>query len=455
MAATTGPGPDVPRPPAIDDLVRAVRAARASTLALVADLDDDRLLGPQLEIVNPLLWEIGHVAWFQERWVLRHLAGRPPLLAEADRLWDSAAVAHDSRWHLPLPERAATVAYLEAVRDRVVDHLEAARPRGLATAELHLVLLALDHEGMHCEAFTYTRQTHGWPAPALPDGSQPGAPVSSAAGPLAGDVEVPGGLFFLGSPGAYPYTLDNEQWEHPVAIAPFRIARAPVTQAELAEFVADGGYEREELWRSEGWRWRVAAGADRPLDWRRAADGAWQRRVFDRWLALEPHGPAVHVSWHEADAYCRWSGRRLPTEAEWEAAAAGAADGEGRGLAASLGGRKRYYPWGSGEPAAERANLDGRLGGTLDVGALPAGDSAFGCRQMLGNVWEWTASDFLPYPGFSPGPYREYSEPWFGDRKVLRGGSWATPGRLLRNTWRNYFTPERRDLFAGFRTCAR
>ncbi|HUP43679.1 MAG TPA: SUMF1/EgtB/PvdO family nonheme iron enzyme, partial [Thermoanaerobaculia bacterium] len=151
---------------------------------------------------------------------------------------------------------------------------------------------------------------------------------------------------------------------------------------------------------------------------------------------------------------CRWSGRRLPTEAEWEVAAAGSADGEGRGLAASLGGRKRYYPWGSGEPIAKRANLDGRLGGTLDVGALPAGDSAFGCRQMLGNVWEWTASDFLPYPGFSPGPYREYSEPWFGDRKVLRGGSWATPGRLLRNTWRNYFTPERRDPFAGFRTCA-
>jgi iron(II)-dependent oxidoreductase len=347
----------------------------------------------------------------------------------------------------------------------VIDRLDSARGRGLATAEVQLLLLALDHEAMHSEAFTYTRQTHGWPAPSFepgraeeapdpaPDPVPDQPPEAATTGALAGDAEVPGGVFFLGSPGAYPYTLDNEQWEHPLEVAPFRIARAPVTQAELAAFVEDGGYEREELWRPEGWRWRVAAGADRPLDWRRAADGAWQRRVFDRWLALEPHRPAVHVSWHEADAYCRWAGRRLPTEAEWEAAAAG--DGDGRGLASSLGGRKRYFPWGSGEPAAERANLDGRLGGTLDVGALSAGDSAFGCRQMLGNVWEWTASDFLPYPGFSPGPYREYSEPWFGDRKVLRGGSWATPGRLLRNTWRNYFTPERRDPFAGFRTCAR
>ena len=457
----------IPPPPSIDSLIRQVRETRRRTLELVADLSDEQLLGPQLDIVNPLLWEIGHVAWFQERWVLRLLAGRPPLRADGDRLWDSAAVAHDTRWDLPLPDRSETVAYLETVRDRVIDRLDSARGRGLATAEVQLLLLALDHEAMHSEAFTYTRQTHGWPAPSFepgraeeaPDPAPDPVPVqpleAATTGALAGDAEVPGGVFFLGSPGAYPYTLDNEQWEHPVEVAPFRIARAPVTQVELAAFVEDGGYEREELWRPEGWRWRLAAGADGPLYWRQAPGGGWQRRVFDRWVPLEPHRPASHVSWHEADAYCRWAGRRLPTEAEWEVAAAGVGTPDGTALEPSAGGRKRYFPWGLAPPADHRANLDGRAGGTADVAAFPAGDSAFGCRQMTGNVWEWTASDFLPYPGFSPGPYREYSEPWFGDRKVLRGGSWATPGRLLRNTWRNYFTPERRDVVAGFRTCAR
>ncbi|HUF78371.1 MAG TPA: selenoneine synthase SenA [Thermoanaerobaculia bacterium] len=453
---------EIPPPPSVDDLIREVREARRRTLALVADLGDEQLLGPQLEIVNPLLWEIGHVAWFQERWLLRQLAGKAPLREDGDRLWDSSAVAHDSRWGLPLPGRPETIAYLEAVRDRVVEHLEACHRRGLSTAEVQLTLLALDHESMHCEAFTYTRQTHGWPAPSAafaPAGDTPHAPPGAAPGarpaeaPL-GDALVPGGCFFLGAPGVYPYTLDNEQWEHPIELAPFGIARAAVSQAELVGFVEDGGYEREELWHPAGWRWRTAAGADHPLYWSLSPGGGWQRRVFDRRVPLEPHRPAIHVCWYEADAYCRWAGRRLPTEAEWEAAAAGSGTAGGKALAPSGSGRKRFHPWGLAPPTPGRANLDGRTGGTVEVSALPDGDSAFGCRQMIGNVWEWTASNFLPYPGFSPGPYREYSEPWFGERKVLRGGSWATPARLLRNTWRNYFTPERRDVFAGFRTCA-
>jgi len=194
---------------------------------------------------------------------------------------------------------------------------------------------------------------------------------------------------------------------------------------------------------ADGWGWRERVAATQPLYWRRG-EGGWLRRDFDQWLPLEAYRPVIHVNWYEADAYCRWAGRRLPTEAECEAAASLPAEG----------GRKRRLPWGKDEPTPDRANLDARALGCVEVAAHAAGDSACGCRQMIGNVWEWTADDFLPYPGFEPDPYKEYSALWFGDHKVLRGGCWATRSRLLRNTWRNFYRPERRDIFAGFRTCA-
>jgi iron(II)-dependent oxidoreductase len=221
-------------------------------------------------------------------------------------------------------------------------------------------------------------------------------------------------------------------------VAPFAIARAPVTQAEFAAFVDDRGYERQKLWDAAAWEWRQLNDAAHPVYWRRQP-GGWLRRDFDRWLPLEPHRPVLHVSWHEATAYCRWAGRRLPTEVEWELAAAGSA--------------KRRFPWGDESPAGQ-ANLDSVRLCCADVAAFADGDSPFGCRQMIGNVWEWTASDFLPYPGFVVDPYREYSQPWFGTHKALRGGCWASRGRLLRNTWRNFYLPGRRDIWAGFRTCA-
>jgi len=239
--------------------------------------------------------------------------------------------------------------------------------------------------------------------------------------------------------------FDNEKWAHPVELQPFAIGRAPVTQAEFAAFVEADGYGRSELWSEAGWNWRKMAGARQPTYWCRQG-GGWLRRDFDRWVPLEPSRPVIHVNWYEADAYCRWAGRRLPTEAEWEAAAATG----GPELAAP----KRRFPWGEGAPDATRARLDGHALGCCDVGALPAGDSHFGCRQMIGNVWEWTASDFLPYPGFVADPYHDYSQPWFGTHKVLRGGAWTTRARLLRNSWRNFYKPDRRDVWAGFRTCA-
>ena len=422
-------------------LAQWVRDARERSLALVADLSPEQLEGPRLAIVNPLHWEIGHVAWFQELWALRQGRGEKPLREDGDSLWDSSAVAHETRWDLPLPSIEETKAYMREVRDRVVDRL-AADP---GSRELHyLALYSVFHEDMHDEAFTYTRQTLGYPPPPA------AGSVSSqlAAGPLAGDAEVPGGTFALGAAPDEPFVFDNEKWAHPVELAPFAIARAPVTQEQFAAFVQGGGYARRELWSEAGWEWRVRAEAGHPVYWRRDARG-WQRRDFDRWVALEPHRPVIHVSWYEAEAYCAWAGRRLPTEAEWEAAASLEPGPGGRGPSA----RKRRFPWGDDPPTPDRANLDARAGGCADVAALPAGDSAFGCRQMIGNVWEWVADDFRPYPGFVPDMYRDYSQPWFGTHKVLRGGCWVTRARLLRNTWRNFYPPDRRDVWAGFRTC--
>jgi iron(II)-dependent oxidoreductase len=295
---------------------------------------------------------------------------------------------------------------------------------------------------MHDEAFTYTRQTHGYPAPKFTLGSTNKS--ESEGGSLEGDAELPGGGFELGSTPDEEFVFDNEKWAHPVDVASFRIARAAVTQSEFLSFMDDEGYLREELWSADGWKWRQSAGAVHPVSWGRGDSGSWQRRDFDRWVDLEPNKPVLHVSWYEADAYCRWAGRRLPTEAEWEFAAS---------VDPRTGGKRRY-PWGDDPPTAERANLDWRAMGALDVGTLPAGESPCGCRQMIGNTWEWTSSAFDPYPGFSPDPYKDYSEPWFGDHLVLKGGCWATRSRLIDNAYRNFYKPDRRDVWAGFRTCA-
>jgi iron(II)-dependent oxidoreductase len=400
-------------------------------LELIADLTDEQLLGPQLATVNPLLWEIGHLAWFQEKWVLREGGKLASVRDDADGLYDSTAIAHDTRWDLLLPCRAKTLDYMQRVQNLVLKRIE----HGLDEQSAYFVLLSVFHEDMHDEAFTITRQTLGYPAPAVAD-REP----ARGAGPLPGDVRIAGGTFQLGATRDEPFVFDNEKWAHPVEIRPFAIARAPVTQEEFAAFVEDNGFDRPELWSEAGWAWRLRDNAEHPTYWRRTADG-WQRRAFDRWQPLEPHWPMLHANWYEAEAWCRWAGRRLPTEAEWELAAASM--------------QKRRFPWGKETPDPNRANLDAQRLECHDVGALPDGDSWCGCRQMIGNVWEWTAHDFQPYPGFVPDPYKEYSQPWFGDHKVLRGGSWATPGRMLRNTWRNFYQPHRADMWAGFRTCAR
>jgi gamma-glutamyl hercynylcysteine S-oxide synthase len=425
------------------ELIAQMDDARARTLTLVQDLDAQQLMGPRLPTVNPLRWEIGHAAYFHEYWVLRQHLGEVPERPDVDRLYDSITIAHDTRWDLPLPPLEETLAYMEGVRQRVRAHLEQDAPDAHRD---YLTQYAVFHEDMHTEAFTYTRQTLAYPTPDIGTAADP----AWRAGRLEGDAEIPGGHFVLGArPAEDGFVFDNEKGAHLVEVAPFRVARAAVSNAEFAEFVDDGGYRRPEFWDEEGWAWRSTAGLEHPVHWRRG-DGNWEWRHFQRWETLPEHAAVIHVNWYEARAWCRWAGRRLPTEVEWEVAAAGEPSPDGLTLARV----KRRYPWGDAPPDPSRANLDGRALGTIDVGALPAGDSAFGCRQMIGNTWEWTDTTFGPYPGFTPDMYRDYSMPLFGQTRVLRGGGWATRSRLIRNTWRNYYGPERNDVFAGFRTCA-
>ncbi|MCB4802781.1 selenoneine synthase SenA [Methylorubrum populi] len=424
-------------------LVAMLQDARARTLELVAGLDRERLMGPQLDIVNPLLWEIGHLAWFHEHFILRGLDGQPPLMSEADGLYDSARVPHGTRWSIPLPPLVDTLAYMASVHDALVRRLAGREP---TPQEAELYQLVTYHEDMHDEAFTYSRQTLGYPAPTFAVSTSARA---AGSGPWPGDVPVSGGIWRLGSEPGDGFVFDNEKWAHPVPVTPFRIARAPVTNAEFAAFVTDGGYREAAYWDPEGAKWREGCRAEHPVYWTRRGAREWTVRRFDREEPLAPDQPVIHVNWHEANAYCRWAGRRLPTEAEWEAAAAGAP-----ALPDTLSETKRAYPWGVEVPTPELANLDGGHLGCVDVAAHPEGDSAWGCRQMIGNVWEWTASPFLPFPGFAPDAYKEYSEPAFGTRKVLRGGAWVTRSRMVDNAYRNFFGPERRDVFAGFRTVA-
>ncbi|MEK7737018.1 MAG: SUMF1/EgtB/PvdO family nonheme iron enzyme, partial [Pseudomonadota bacterium] len=238
------------------------------------------------------------------------------------------------------------------------------------------------------------------------------------------------------------FIFDNERWSHPVCIPPFRMARRCVSNGEFLAFVEDGGYGNRSCWDEAGWRWRSQNCAEHPLYWRRGAEG-WQLRRFDRWERLVDEQALSCINAHEADAWCRWAGRRLPSEAEWEFA-----------CRAGLPAGADAAPWGSRSPHRAEANLDHHRQAPLAAAALPDGATPAGLLQMLGNVWEWTSTPFAPYPGFDAGPYLEYSAPWFHSHRVLRGGSFATRSRLVHSRLRNFYTPERRDVFAGFRSCA-
>ena len=424
-----------------DALLHALGDARGVELELLDGLTDSQMLGTPRHFIEPPIWEMGHVGWFQELWILRHLDGAPSLLPGSDGVYDSFNVSYKRRWDHAYPSRTATRDYIGEVLRRCAGRLEAREP---TADEAYFYTLAALHEDMHAENLALIRQTLGYGLPPLSRLDPAWARPPVAADWRPGDVTVPGGTFMLGAAPGEPFVFDNEKWAHPVEVRPFRIASTPVTNAEFEAFVADDGYRRREVWGRRGWDWRRREGAEHPLFWVRGGDGRWDQSRFGVVVPLEPWHPVVHVNWYEAEAYCRWAGRRLPTEAEWEMAA----------TVEPATGAKRRFPWGAAPPTPERASLDYRAGGTIDVRALPAGDSPAGCRQMIGNVWEWVADTFEPYPGFVCDPYREYSAPSFGQKAVLRGGCWTTRSRLIHSTWRNFYKRHRRNVFAGFRTVA-
>jgi len=391
--------------------------------------------------MSPLIWDYGHIGNYEELWLLERAFGKGLSNRALYDMYDASLHPREERPSLDLLDRRGADFYLDAVREAVLEELETADLAGddPLLGDGFVYRMILQHECQHNETMLQTLQLmrgEGYGPETVADLSD-GTPTDEM-------VHVPGGPFVMRTDDtAWP--LDNERSAHEVEVADFRLDKTPVTNRAYLEFVEGDGYEREEFWRPEGWAWIREQRITAPKHWYQREPHSWwtQRFGFDE--PLSPDAPVVHVSFYEADAYARWAGKRLPTEAEWEKAASW--DPET--------GTKRLFPWGDEPPSPERANLDQLAFGPACVGAYPAGASAYGVLGMIGDVWEWTASDFAPYPGFESFPYREYSEIFFGpDHKELRGGSWATRPYAIRNTFRNWDYPIRRQLFVGFR-CAK
>ena len=414
----------------LDDIVRDLERARARTLHLT-DLDDPTLLAQHDPLMSPLVWDLAHIGQQEELWLLR--GGdptRPGMLApDVDSLYDAFKHRRADRPALPLLPPVEARAYDYEVRGRVLDLLEGTPEDDLFTAGM-----VVQHEEMHDETMLATLQLRqGPPVLIARRDLPPGRPVADDR------VFIPGGQFILGvDADSEPFSLDNERPAHAVDVAPFWIGRVPVTSRQWSEFIADGGYKRSDLWSARGWEHRIEADLERPKFW----SAAGTRRRFGIEEDVPPDEPVQHICYFEAEAFAKWSGARLPTEIEWEKACAWDPAANAR----------RPWPWGASPPTAELANLGGHGLRPAEAGAYPRGASAYGVEQMIGDVWEWTSSDFTGWPGFTPMIYRRYSEPFFGgDYKVLRGGSWAVAAPVIRPSYRNWDHPIRRQIFTGLR----
>jgi len=414
----------------LDDVVRDLDRARSRTLGLT-DLDEPTLVAQHDPLMSPLVWDLAHVGQQEELWLLRGGDPRRPGLLdpEVDSLYDAFRHPRAERPSLPLLPPVAARAYDYEVRGRVLDLLERTPDEDLFTAGM-----VVQHEEQHDETMYATLQLRQGPPVLL---ARRRLPVGRSVDPRR--VFVAGGPFTLGvDSSTEPFSLDNERPAHTVDVAPFWIGRTPVSSGEWQGFIADGGYDRRDLWSPRGWVHRVEAGLTRPKFW--TAEGT--RRRFGVEEEVPPDEPVQHISYFEAEAFATWSGGRLPTEMEWEKACAWD----------PATGTRRTWPWGSALPTDELANLGGLGLRPAPIGAYPQGASAYGAEQMIGDVWEWTSSDFGPWPGFTPMIYRDYSQPFFGgDYKVLRGGSWAVAPSTIRPSFRNWDYPIRRQIFTGLR----
>ncbi len=429
------------------DRVAAARAAlsraREHTLAIIAPLSQGDVARQHDPLMSPILWDLGHIAAFEELWLLENASG-PIRFAEMPGTYNPFEHPRATRSALPLPTLDAQRAELARVRDASSAALDAAQfdPSSPLLRDGYVVRMVAQHEWQHQETILQTLQLkQGAPYAAPRAWTVPAGAMPAAEGAM---VRCKGGRVRIGTDdGTESY--DNERPEHEVTLAPFFIDVTPVTNGAYRRFIEAGGYDRRELWSEAGWVWRDESGVRAPKHWEQEALGAWSVRTMDRSEALDPLRPVCHVCYHEASAYARFAGKRLPTEQEWEAAAT---------WNPALGCAQQF-PWGDEPLTRELANVDQLGFGTAQVGAHPRNVSPIGCHGMVGDLWEWTSSDFAGYPGFAPFPYAEYSEVFFGpEYKVLRGGSWATSADIARPTFRNWDYPIRRQIFAGFR-CAR
>ncbi|MEV7735792.1 ergothioneine biosynthesis protein EgtB [Streptomyces sp. NPDC088921] len=425
--------PETVRERALTTLV----TARDRTTLLTSCVEDPDLTAQHSPLMSPLVWDLAHIGNQEEQWLLRTVAGQEAIRPEIDGIYDAFEHPRSERPTLPLLSPVESRRYAAEVRGRVLDVLEGAALHGTRLTEAGFAFgMIAQHEQQHDETMLITHQLRKGPQALTAPDPEP-APLFT--GPA--EVLVPGGPFTMGTSDE-PWALDNERPAHRREVDPFYIDTTPVTNAEYQAFIEDGGYDNERWWAPAGWAHIRKYSIHAPLFWSR--DGKqWLRRRFGVTEVVPPDEPVVHVCWYEADAYARWAGRRLPTEAEWEKAA----------RHDPAGGRSTRYPWGDADPAPEHANLGQRHLRPAPAGSYPEGESPLGVRQLIGDVWEWTASDFEPYPGFQAFPYKEYSEVFFGpDHKVLRGGSFAVDAVACRGTFRNWDYPIRRQIFSGFRT---
>ena len=425
-----------------DVLVGQLEEARERTRFLLGPVSEGDLAKQHDPVMSPLIWDYGHIGNYEELWLLQKAHGKVLSKRELYDMYDASLHPREERPSLNLLGREDADLYLDAVRKAVLETLQDADldANDPLLKDGFVYNMILQHEAQHNETMLQTLQLK------RSEGYEPRARIQLPKAVTTRDemVPVPGGEFIMGTDDR-TVALDNERNAHVLHLPGFLIDATPVTNEAYARFVEDGGYERRELWDPDGWRYIKQEYITAPKHWYQTEPHSWWTERFGFDEPLNPAAPVVHVSWYEADAFARWNGKRLPTEAEWEKAASW--DPET--------GAKRLYPWGDDAPIPAHANLDQLAFSVAEAGAYPEGASAYGVLGMIGDVWEWTASDFHAYPGFEAFPYREYSEVFFGPgSKVLRGGSWATRPGAIRNTFRNWDYPIRRQLFCGFR-CAR
>lgn len=422
-----------------ETIVRSLEEAGERTLMLIEPLSDQDLLIQHDPLMSPIIWDIGHIAHFEELWLTRNLEGKIEF-SEMPGIYNPFENPRAVRGALPLKPRDQMLDDLKRIRERVLDRLNTIEfdESNPLLRDGYVYNMVLQHEYQHNETILQTLQLKQGDPYAAPRRTEFDlAPTHEPA-----MISIAGGPITIGTDDL-AVAYDNERPRHTVSVAPFSIDRTPVTNGAFLEFMNEGGYSREELWSEPGRAWLREAGVSSPKYWTRT-DNQWNERMFDRARPVDPFRPVCHVCFYEAEAFARWAGKRLPTEFEWECAASW-----NRGE-----NRAQLFPWGDSFPDGSEANIDQLAFDTAPVGTFAGSPSPSGCVAMIGDVWEWTSSDFHGYPGFAPFPYPEYSQVFFGNEyKVLRGGSFATRPGAIRNTFRNWDYPIRRQIFSGFR-CA-